>query len=91
MYLDNHRLKPLLKWVGGKRWLVPMLQNIWSHCTQQHTLTEPFAGGMAITLGLNPKCAKLNDAISNPISKIESVTPFPIIGMNTNTIEIPAC
>ena len=36
-------------------------------------------------------CAKLNEAINNPISKIESVTPFAIMGMNTNTIEIPAC
>ena len=36
-------------------------------------------------------CAKLNEAINKPISRIESVTPCAITGMNTNTIEIPAC
>jgi DNA adenine methylase len=53
-------LQPPLKWAGGKRWLVPILKNYWE--TYQHCrLVEPFVGGMAVTLGLNPKHALLND------------------------------
>lgn len=53
-------MKPLLKWAGGKRWLLPVLQDVWeSH--QDLRLVEPFTGGMAIALGLNPTSALLND------------------------------
>lgn len=54
-------IKPLLKWAGGKRWLLPVLQQIWLPYKEQK-LVEPFAGGLAIALGLNPKQAILNDA-----------------------------
>lgn len=53
-------LSPPLKWAGGKRWLVPTLEKIWrsySHCR----LVEPFVGGMAVALGLQPRQAILND------------------------------
>lgn len=54
-------MKPLLKWAGGKRWLLPVLKEIWTPYT--HTkLIEPFTGGMAVALGLNPTEALLNDA-----------------------------
>jgi DNA adenine methylase len=52
--------KPPLKWAGGKRWLVPHLQTIWSRYRNVR-LVEPFAGGLAVTLGLTPKEALLND------------------------------
>lgn len=58
-------LKPLLKWAGGKRWLLPVLHDIWgphSKANSSATLVEPFTGGMAVALGLNPKKALLNDA-----------------------------
>lgn len=57
----SDKLKPLIKWAGGKRWLLPVLTQIW----QPHSdlkLVEPFTGGMAVALGLNPKQAILNDA-----------------------------
>jgi DNA adenine methylase len=54
-------LKPLLKWAGGKRWLLPLLTEIWQPYTDAK-LVEPFTGGMAVALGLNPKTALLNDA-----------------------------
>ena len=56
----SERLTPPLKWAGGKRWLVPYLQNTW----QKHgdrRLVEPFCGGLAIALGLQPQTALLND------------------------------
>lgn len=51
-------LKPPLKWAGGKRWLLPHLRSIYN---RKYRLVEPFVGGMAVTLGLNPKRALLND------------------------------
>ena len=53
-------LKPPLKWAGGKRWLVPHLRPIWAAHSGRR-LVEPFCGGLAVTLGLMPACALLND------------------------------
>src|SRR5213083_2678456 len=53
-------LRPPLKWAGGKRWQVPHLHAYWiahAHCR----LVEPFCGGLAVTLGLRPERALLND------------------------------
>jgi len=55
------KLRPPLKWAGGKRWQVPHLLPIW-HSHQHRRLVEPFCGGLAVTLGLSPKAALLNDA-----------------------------
>lgn len=53
-------LRPPLKWAGGKRWLVPHLKTIWAaHSTRR--LVEPLCGGLAVTLGLLPARALLND------------------------------
>lgn len=63
----NEILSPPLKWAGGKRWLVPILKEVWlsnSRCR----LVEPFVGGMAIALGLQPKTALLNDLNSHLIN-----------------------
>src|SRR5579862_3037655 len=54
-------LRPPLKWAGGKRWQVPHLQSIWEpHAGRR--MVEPFCGGLAVTLGLMPARALLNDA-----------------------------
>lgn len=53
-------LTPILKWAGGKRWLLPHLQTIWnSHKNSRYV--EPFCGGLSIAIGLQPKRALLND------------------------------
>ncbi len=49
-----------LKWAGGKRWLVPHLQPIWNQHNHRR-LVEPLCGGLAVTLGLMPSQALLND------------------------------
>lgn len=59
-YLASTNLTPPLKWAGGKRWLVPLLQELYSPY-QSSRLVEPFVGGMAVALGLQPKRALLND------------------------------
>ena len=56
-------LRPPLKWAGGKRWQVPHLRLIWDPYAKRR-LVEPFCGGLAVTLGLMPRRALLND--TNP-------------------------
>jgi DNA adenine methylase len=54
-------LKPLLKWAGGKRWLLPRLLELWQpNCNCR--LVEPFMGSLSVALGLMPSHALLNDA-----------------------------
>jgi len=50
-----------LKWAGGKRWQVPYLFPLWQPHSRRR-LVEPFCGGLAITLGVQPESALLNDA-----------------------------
>jgi DNA adenine methylase Dam len=49
-----------LKWAGGKRWLVSQLKPLWEeNITRRYV--EPFCGGLAVVLGLQPRTALLND------------------------------
>jgi DNA adenine methylase len=53
-------LRPPLKWAGGKRWQLPHLRPYWAANTHRR-LVEPFCGGLAVTLGLLPQRALVND------------------------------
>lgn len=66
-------MKPLLKWTGGKRWLLPILQQVWAPYNETK-LVEPFTGGMAVALGLNPQTALLNDANEHLINFYRQVS-----------------
>jgi len=56
----NGSLNPPLKWAGGKRWLVPHIERLWrGHEGRRYV--EPFCGGLAVALALQPKSALLND------------------------------
>jgi DNA adenine methylase len=60
-------IRPPLKWAGGKRWLVPHLRPLWiPH--QNRRLVEPLCGGLAVTLGLMPVRALLNDVNEHVIN-----------------------
>src|SRR6185503_1769013 len=52
--------KPPLKWAGGKRWLVSHLKPRWE-ANAARKYVEPFCGGLAVALGLQPNHALLND------------------------------
>jgi DNA adenine methylase len=52
--------KPPLKWAGGKRWLVPHLLTLWEPYRSRR-LVEPLCGGLAVSLGLAPDRALIND------------------------------
>ena len=56
----KERLRPPLKWAGGKRWLVPHVRLLWEK-HRHRRIVEPFCGGLAVTLGLMPERALLND------------------------------
>src|SRR5438045_7468393 len=53
-------LPPPLKWAGGKRWQLPHLRKHWERESHRR-LVAPFCGGLAVTLGLKPERALLND------------------------------
>lgn len=57
---NSNHLSPPLKWAGGKRWLLPHIAPIWKR-HENRRYVEPFCGGLAVALGLNPKHALLND------------------------------
>lgn len=58
--LERPSQRPLLKWAGGKRWLVPHLRPLYER-HRGRRLVEPFCGGLAAALGLMPHRALLND------------------------------
>jgi DNA adenine methylase len=58
--VDPITLRPPLKWAGGKRWQVPHLRAYWARNAHRR-LVEPFCGGLAVTMGLMPRRALLND------------------------------
>ena len=53
-------IKPVLKWAGGKRWLLPRLLELWQP-NRDCRLVEPFMGSLSVALGLRPNRALLND------------------------------
>lgn len=59
--LATPAVRPPLKWAGGKRWQVPHLRPLWEPHARKR-LVEPFCGGLAVTLGLMPDRAFVNDA-----------------------------
>ena len=73
-------LRPPLKWAGGKRWLVPHLKPIWdSH--RNRRLVEPLCGGLAVTLGLMPTRALLNDINIHAINFFQWLKRGLVIGI----------
>ena len=72
------RVRPPLKWAGGKRWLTPLIRPYWqSH--RHRRFVEPFCGGLAVALGLRPEMALLNDANPHLINFYERLKkPFRV-------------
>ncbi|MCI4320216.1 MAG: Dam family site-specific DNA-(adenine-N6)-methyltransferase [Thermoplasmata archaeon] len=60
-------LRPPLKWAGGKRWLIPHLEPLWSGLNRPR-LVEPFVGGLSVALALRPRQALLNDINPHPVN-----------------------
>ena len=56
---DNMKLKPIVKWAGGKRQIINQLIEFMPKV--YNTYYEPFFGGGALLLELSPKKAVIND------------------------------
>jgi DNA adenine methylase len=59
-------MKPIIKWAGGKRELAPIIKEMMP--TIYNRYYEPFLGGAAVLLDLNPKEAYVNDINSELIN-----------------------
>lgn len=76
--MTDSKIRPFVKWVGGKRALVEEIQimtaDIWDKINVYH---EPFVGGGAVFLGLRPKRAVINDLNQNLIMTYRSIKADP--------------
>ena len=52
---------PVLKWVGGKRQLLPEIKKHMPQITKSSIYYEPFVGGGAVLFDIQPKKAVIND------------------------------
>lgn len=57
----NLLVSPIVKWVGGKRQLLPELLRLIPKRISTYTYCEPFLGGGALFFALQPKRAIIND------------------------------
>ena len=73
--MKNTLVKPVLKWVGGKRQLlheiIPLIPKKYS------TYVEPFLGGGAVLFELQPKCAIVNDSNEELMNVYEMIKDKP--------------
>jgi DNA adenine methylase len=67
-------LRPILKWVGGKRQLLDEILPLIPNCS---TYVEPFVGGGAVLLAKQPRKAIINDSNSELINVYECVRDDP--------------
>lgn len=58
----NKLVKPFLKWAGGKRQIVPLIENNLPKNYNYQIYYEPFLGGGALLFTLQPKKAVINDS-----------------------------
>lgn len=72
---QNIFLKPILKWVGGKRQLLPDIMPLIPKNPSLYV--EPFVGGGAVLLALQPKRACINDANEELINVYKVVRDHP--------------
>lgn len=72
-------MKPILKWVGSKRWLTSQLKPlIQSQLSITGTYYEPFAGSAAMLFATNPNKAILCDTLLPLIVTYESIQKHPM-------------
>jgi len=72
---NSIKIKPFLKWAGGKRWLVDNFPNIFYYNFNKYI--EPFLGSGAVFFHLKPKKAILSDSNYDLIQTYESIKGEP--------------
>ena len=71
------KAKPILRWAGGKKWLSPFIHELVRNNTYRN-YHEPFLGGGAIFLSLQPSMAYLSDLNKELINTYKTVRDNPI-------------
>jgi len=84
--LSDRGLRPPLKWAGGKRWFLPVIERYWKG-HEGRRLVEPFCGGLGVALGLRPDRALLNDANPHLISFYQWVRKGLTVTIDTRNEE----
>ncbi|MGQ5708926.1 DNA adenine methylase [Lactobacillus sp. PSON] len=73
---NKNMLKPVIKWVGGKRQLLPKLMEFKPKTYNRYF--EPFIGGGALLFALQPKSFVINDQNADLINMYSVVKNNPI-------------
>lgn len=66
-------VSPFLKWVGGKRQIMPSIENLLPKNIKNYTYIEAFVGGGAVFFHLQPKNAIINDFNTELINVYEVI------------------
>jgi len=73
MVKNNKLVAPFLKWVGGKRQLIPSIVAYLPKNIKEYNYIEPFVGGGAILFYLQPQNAIINDLNKELINVYEVI------------------
>ncbi|NJL75272.1 MAG: DNA adenine methylase [Saprospiraceae bacterium] len=82
MAKNNKLVAPFLKWVGGKRQLMPSIVELLPKNIKELNYIEPFIGGGAVLFHLQPKNAIINDFND------ELINVYSVIKNNLNELII---
>ena len=74
----NKLVVPFLKWVGGKRQLIPEIRKMLPKGVANRPYYEPFIGGGALFFELQPKQAVINDYNEELINVYTVIRDNPI-------------
>ena len=71
--VTNNLISPFLKWVGGKRQIMPSIVSLLPENMEEYRYVEPFVGGGAVLFHLHPKSAIINDFNAELINVYEVI------------------
>jgi DNA adenine methylase len=80
MAKNNKLIAPFLKWVGGKRQIMPSIVEFLPKDIKVYNYVEPFVGGGAVLFHLQPKKAIVNDF------NVELINVYQVIKDNVDTL-----
>lgn len=78
-FYEVRLVKPLLKWAGGKRHIAPLVQSHFPESWNSGRYFEPFLGGAAIFLHVNPQRAILADVNAHLVKFYTDVQVDPLL------------
>lgn len=73
----NRQIVPFLKWVGGKRQLIPEIRKKLPQDIEHIPYCEPFIGGGALFFELQPKVAVISDYNIELINVYKVIKDYP--------------